>query len=140
MAVNPATGDLYVANTDGDSVSVIDTASNAVVRAIDLRPYPSAPVGTNPDALASTPNGKTLFVANSGNNDVDVIDLAKANGLNGRDPILGSIPTGWYPTGLVVSQDSSHLFVVNGKGLGAGPNPQGRPRITGRRPTSTPAR
>jgi YVTN family beta-propeller protein len=125
MAVNPATGDVYVANTDGDSVSVIDTASNAVVRTIDLRPYPSAPAGTNPDALAFTPNGKTLFVANSGNNDVDVIDLAKANGLNGRDPILGSIPTGWYPTGLVVSQDGSHLFVVNGKGLGAGPNPNG---------------
>jgi YVTN family beta-propeller protein len=118
LAVNPATGDLFVANTDSDSVSVIDTASNSVKRTIDLAPYDDAPVGTNPNGLDFTSDGETLFVAESGNNDVDVIDLDD-------DEIIGSIPTAWYPTGVAVSKDDGTLFVINGKGLGAGPNPNG---------------
>ena len=43
---------LYVANGDSDEVSVIDTASDKVTRTINLAPYPDAPVGSNPDALA----------------------------------------------------------------------------------------
>jgi YVTN family beta-propeller protein len=125
MAVDPASGDLYVANTDSDTVSVIDTSTNAVVRTIDVAPVPSAPVGSSPDALAFASNGQTLFVANAGNNDVVVVDLSKSAGRNGSNPILGAIPTAWYPTGVVVSKDDRQLFVLNGKGLGAGPNPNG---------------
>jgi YVTN family beta-propeller protein len=125
LAIDPATGDLYVANTDSDTVSVVDTATNAVVRTIDVAPLPSAPVGSNPDALAFTSDGQTLFVANSGNNDVLVVDLSKTAGPHDTDPILGAIPSAWYPTGLVVSKNDKRLFVVNGKGLGAGPNPNG---------------
>ena len=39
MALNPVKGELYVANADSDTVSVIDTATNVVVRTIDLTPY-----------------------------------------------------------------------------------------------------
>jgi DNA-binding beta-propeller fold protein YncE len=35
------------------------------------------------------------------------------------------IPTAWYPTGIAISADGSELYVANGKGLGAGPNPGG---------------
>jgi YVTN family beta-propeller protein len=122
LAVEPGTGQLFVANTDGDSISVIDPATNAVVRTIDVSPYPSAPVGSNPDALAFGADGKTLYVANSGNNDVITIDLSKKEA---HDAVAGAIPTGWYPTGLVVSKSGDRLFVLNGKGLGAGPNPNG---------------
>jgi YVTN family beta-propeller protein len=118
LAVNPVSGELYVANSDGDSVSVVDTASGAVTKTIDLAPYPNAPVGTSPDALAVAPDGKTLYVANAGDNDVAVVDLAAAT-------VAGLIPVGWYPTGVAVSTDGSRLYVANGKGLGAGPNPNG---------------
>jgi YVTN family beta-propeller protein len=118
LAVNPVTGDLYVANTDSDSISVVDTAAGTVKLTIELAPYPNAPVGTSPDAAAVAPDGKTLYVADAGDNDVAVVDLAAGT-------VSGLIPTGWYPTGLAISEDGSELYVANGKGLGAGPNPNG---------------
>ncbi len=54
-----------------------------------------------------------LYVANSGNNDVDVVDLG-----SGRS--VGVIPTGWYPSSLQVGD--GRLWVTSTKGLGAGPN------------------
>ena len=123
LARNPVPGrhELYVANGDSDSVSVIDTATNTVTRTFDLAPYPGAPEGSSPNALAVAPDGRTLYVANAGNNDIDVVALDEAEG--GR--ILGMIPTAWYPTGVDVSPDGRTLFVENAKGLGAGPNPAG---------------
>lgn len=109
---------LYVADTDADSVSVIDTATLAVTRTISLAPYPAAPVGSSPNALAVSPNGKTLYVANAGDNDVAVVDLEHGS-------VRGLIPTAWYPTGLELSRDGGGLLVLNAKGLGAGPNPNG---------------
>ena len=87
---------------------------------ISVAPYEGAPVGSNPDALAFEPDGSALFVANSGNNDVAVVDLK-----NDRGRVIGEIPTAWYPTALVASADGGRLFVANGKGLGAGANPNG---------------
>jgi DNA-binding beta-propeller fold protein YncE len=46
------------------------------VRTIDLAPYPGAPVGSSPNAVAVSPNGRTLYVANAGDNDVAVVTLA----------------------------------------------------------------
>src|SRR5262249_33243155 len=95
-----------------------------VSRTIDLAPYRGAPVGSNPNALALSPAADVLYVANAGADAVDVIRLAgKTSGR--RDVVAGSIPTGWYPTGVEVSTDGRTLFVANAKGLGAGPNPNG---------------
>src|SRR5437868_4237186 len=57
---------LFVANALQDTVSVIDTASDTVVATIDLSPYPRAPMGSMPNAVALSPDGKTLYVANGG--------------------------------------------------------------------------
>lgn len=105
---------LYVADGDSDQVSVIDTAANAVTATLALAPYPGATVGSNPDGLALSADGGTLYVANSGNNDVAVLDLRHG----GR--IAGLIPTGWYPTSVLITH--GQLVVANAKGLGAGPN------------------
>ena len=104
---------LYVTDGDSDEVSVVDTATNAVVRTIDLAPYAGAQVGSNPTGLALAPDGATLYVTQSGNNDVDVVDLASGS-------VAGSIPTAWYPSAVVASP--TKLYVANAKGLGAGPN------------------
>jgi YVTN family beta-propeller protein len=75
--------------------------------------YPQAPEGATPDALAVSPDGRTLFVANADNNDVMVVDIT--------DPAVsrvdGFLPVGWYPTALAVSPDNQTLLVANGKGL-----------------------
>jgi YVTN family beta-propeller protein len=145
MTLSPDGSKLYVANTDSDSVSVIDTAAGAATRTIDLRPTEGAPNGTSPNALAVSPDGGTLYVADAGGNDVAVVRLASsdqhgdqnANNDNndGGDRVAGRIPTGWYPTGIALDPTGKKLYVANAKGLGAGPNPGG-PRPG--RPTPTP--
>lgn len=122
LAVSPTRDELYVANTDSDSVSVIDTRANRVTQTIALQPYEGAPVGTSPNALAVAPDGRTLYVANAGDNDVAVVRL---EGGERDDPVAGLIPAGWYPSGIAVDPAGKRLFVINDKGLGAGPNPGG---------------
>jgi YVTN family beta-propeller protein len=122
LALNPKTAELYVANADSDTVSVIDTQTNVVVRTIDLAPYRGSREGSSPDALAVAPDGKTLYVVNALNDDVAVIKLG---GGGDADKVEGLIPTAWYPTALALSNGGKELDVLNGKGLGAGPNPNG---------------
>jgi YVTN family beta-propeller protein len=154
MALNQARAELYVADSDSDTISVIDTLTDTVVRTISLRPYAGAAQGSSPNALAVSPEGDTLYVANAGNNDVAVVRLAelddaararlaaRANRRPGPpappaarqddrgdhptgDSVAGLIPAAWYPTGLAVSPDGDRLYVANAKGLGAGPNLDG---------------
>ena len=127
LLINRKRGELYVADTDSDQLSVIDLRRRAVSRTVELPPYRHAPVGSNPNALALAPDGGTLYVADAGADDVDVIRLARTNSDRGRshDVIVGRIPTGWYPTGVDVSRDGRTIYVANAKGLGAGPNPNG---------------
>ena len=103
---------LFVANSGSNSVSVIDDGK--VTETIKTSLDPKALVGSTPDALAITRDGKRLYVANADNNDVAVIDIAK----DGDSKMLGFIPTGWYPTALAVSADGRKLYVGTGKGLG----------------------
>lgn len=101
-----------VARLDLDSGRVTDRLAVALMR--------GAPVGSDPNALALTPDGRRLFVALAGNNAVAVVDLAAS-----EPRVLGLIPVGWYPTGVEVSARGDTLYVANGKGNGAGPNPAG---------------
>jgi YVTN family beta-propeller protein len=108
-------GLLYVSVGDDDKVAVIETAADKVAATIDLAPYRGAPVGSNPGGLALSPDGSRLYVANSGNNDVAVIDTRSRR-------TVALIPTGWYPSAVVPGRDGRTLYVLNAKGLGAGPN------------------
>jgi YVTN family beta-propeller protein len=128
MALNPKAGELYVANADSDTISVINTATNLIIRKINLAPYFGARVGASPDGLAVSPDGETLYVTNATDNDVAVIRLAAPGSLNeqgAHDQVKGLIPTGWFPAGVIVSPEGDQFYVINAKGLGAGPNPQG---------------
>ncbi|HEY3611193.1 MAG TPA: bifunctional YncE family protein/alkaline phosphatase family protein [Pseudonocardiaceae bacterium] len=117
MVIRNADGTrLYVANGDSDEISVIDTRTNRVTHSVSLAPYRNAQVGANPEGLSLSPDGRTLYVANSGDNDVAVVDIAE-------NRVSGLIPTAWYPTS--VQRVGNWLYVLNAKGLGAGPNPNG---------------
>jgi YVTN family beta-propeller protein len=71
--------------------------------------------GANPNSLALSANGATLFVTLGGENAVAVIDVASRR-------VLGRIPTAWYPTSVSLSADGQRLFIVNLKS-NSGPNP-----------------
>src|SRR5262249_52473648 len=122
LLLNPVNNELYVANADSDTISVLDTTTNTVVRTINLTPFPGSPFGAGPSALAISSDGSTLYVANDFDNDIAVVRLG--NQIQ-PDHLLGLIPTGWIPAGVVLSPDNLQLAVINSKGLGAGPNLQG---------------
>ncbi len=110
-------GRLFVANGGSNSVSVL--RGKQVLETIITSLDPHAPVGSTPVALALTPDGKRLFVANADNNDVAVVDVSQfdPSGKNSEARVLGFIPTGWYPSALAVSHDGKKLYVGTGKGL-----------------------
>jgi len=76
-------GRVYV-NTTQDRVAVLDGASRKVLRYI--------PVGHDPQHLELSPDHSRLYVANSGSNDVSVVDTRTdsvvATGATGRRPLL----------------------------------------------------
>src|SRR5262249_18335003 len=57
LLINSDRGELYAADTDSDQITVLDLSTETVARTIDLAPYPGAPVGSNPNALALSPAG-----------------------------------------------------------------------------------
>jgi sugar lactone lactonase YvrE len=109
---------LFVACGNDDEVDVIDLYNGGLEERIVTRPWPHAPAGSTPDALAVTADGKTLLVANADNNAVAVIDIAK----RGASEIEGFIPSGAYPCALAVLNDQKTVLIGAGKGVQTGPN------------------
>jgi len=103
---------LYVANGDSDELSVLDPATSEVTRTISLAPYEGARIGSAPFGLSEGADHR-LYVTYAGNNAVSVVDPTSGT-------TRGLVPTAWYPTGVVATDKK--LFVLNAKGLGAGPN------------------
>ena len=110
---------LYVTCASSDRIAVIATDRDSVVDQI-ADSAPGAPAeGSTPNALALSPDGSRLYVAEADNDAVAV--FAQQNGA-GAWALAGRIPVQWYPTAVLTRGDS--LFVLNGKGAGTGPNPQ----------------
>jgi YVTN family beta-propeller protein len=125
MAQGPGRRLLYIANANSDTVSVIDTRTDAVIETILCRPQSGLPFGSGSNALAVSPDGTRLYVANGTNNCVAVVQLRNVDAPDGEvrtgpaSRLLGLIPTGWYPGGVAVSPDGKRLYVVNIKGTGS---------------------
>ncbi|HTL54947.1 MAG TPA: bifunctional YncE family protein/alkaline phosphatase family protein [Candidatus Limnocylindrales bacterium] len=137
MALAPD-GRLFVACSGDNTVHVIQTRTLEQKEAgaspterlpegtreiISTSLYPGSPEGSTPDAVAISPDGHTLFVANADNNSVMVADISNTSSEEARrnresvSIVEGFIPVGWYPSALAVSPDNRTLYVANGKGL-----------------------
>jgi YVTN family beta-propeller protein len=104
---------LYVANSNSDSISVVNTQTNQVAQTVSIQPFARKVAGIAPNALAFSTDGKTLYVACGGINAVAVIRTG-----DGR--LEGLIPTAWYPNDLRLSPDGKYLAVANLMGVGPG--------------------
>jgi DNA-binding beta-propeller fold protein YncE len=119
LAWDEKAGRLYVANSNGDTITVVETALPSVLQTIHVQPFARPVKGVAPGALALTPDGKRLFAACGGINAVAVYDTATLK-------LDGMIPTAWYPSSLSISADGSHLAI--GALLGAGSGWRDEPR------------
>jgi YVTN family beta-propeller protein len=123
---------LYVANSNSDSISVIDTATNRLVETFAVQPFARKVAGLAPEAVALSPDGKTLYVACAGINAVAVLDVFGAH-----PRVQGLIPTGWYPSHIAASPDGKYIAVSTLLGVGSGWNSPGllkRERRDGMKP------
>ncbi len=120
---------LFVANSDADSVSVIDTATDQEIERIDVRLAEDALPGASPEGLALSDDEQTLYVANAHSNAIAVVLLSdKVRGRKKADKmvsvakskVLGFIPTGQYPSAVAFADGK--LFIGNGKGTGFEPS------------------
>ncbi len=108
-------GRLFVANAGTDALSVV--AGNRVAETVRTGLGLEPRVGSTPLALAPSPDGRTIYVANAGDNVVTVLDVARPGATKTR----GLIPTERYPSALAVTPDGRRLLVGTAKGY-YGPN------------------
>ena len=98
LAVNSTGTVVYVANGLGDTVSVIDTGSNTVIKTI--------PVGDNPEGVSFSPDGSVAYVANFDDDSVSVIDT-------GSHTVIKTISVGDGADVVAFSPDGTRAYVTN---------------------------
>ena len=116
LALSPDGRMLYVALANRDEVAQVRLDGNGmrVERYFSTRLPGQIYFGAIPDCVAVSPDGKTLYVADMGGDNVAVIHpFAKR-------PVAGFIPTEWLTTAVAV--DGSDVYIATGKGKGSGPN------------------
>jgi len=108
---------IFVANANSDMVSVINTGTDEVSEQISVRLSPDKNdyFGDSPNGLAINGDGGMLYVANGMDNALAVVKLGKlssATSTENKSNVSGFIPTGAYPGGIAIYQDTL-LFVAN---------------------------
>lgn len=86
----------YITNYSDNTVSVIDPTSNWVVATI--------PVGSGPDGVAVSRDGRRVYVANYLSGDVSVIDVETLSEIE-------TIAVGTMPYGIATSPDGKWVYV-----------------------------
>jgi len=112
---------LFAALAGANGVARVDLTTGEVREQLTVALAPHAPVGSDPNALALSPDRRTLYVAMAGNNAVAVVRIGAR-----EMRVAGLIPVGWCPTAVAASPDGRTIFVANGKGNGSGANADGR--------------
>jgi YVTN family beta-propeller protein len=116
-------GSVWVSNGNNDMVERLDPRTGRVVAKMRIVPSPLAERlrGVGPAGMDLSPDGKRLYVAESGINAIAVMDARSLR-------VLGHIPTAWYPYRVAVMPSGRALAVICFKGFGNGPSAgQNRP-------------
>ncbi|HEX6666638.1 MAG TPA: PKD domain-containing protein [Solirubrobacterales bacterium] len=94
--------EVYVANTQANAVSVIDTATNRVTATIPTGPF------SGPYTLAISPDGQTVYAVNLDGNSVIAISTQT------KSVVGAPIPVGKDPAGIAITPDGRRAYVSNG--------------------------
>ena len=108
---------IFISNGTNDNITVLDARNNKSIKHIKLSPDKRIARlrGIIPFGLDISPDGKKVYVAESGLNAIAVIDVETLI-------VTGHIPVGWFPARIKVTPDGKKLVIANAKGFGCGPN------------------
>ncbi|WP_341348088.1 YncE family protein [Paenibacillus sp. FSL H3-0469] len=104
MCMDPAEKKLYVVNTRGDSVTIIDTGNFNILKTISVGYLGSTNV--NPIAIFAAPYGNKVYVANAGDQSVTIIDAETDTVITNVAILTGK------PFALASSKYSDFVFVA----------------------------
>ena len=124
VAYDPVNERMYVTDSVGSSVYVINTTTNTV---IDTNPnlpgINPIPVGVNPIAIAYDPINQDMYVVNFGNNNiigtVSVIDTTTNTVIdtNPNLPGINPIPVSLEPYNIAYDPVNERMYVTNDSGF-----------------------
>jgi YVTN family beta-propeller protein len=97
IAFNPATGKVYVVDTDHGAVQIYADASKQMHR---------VQVGSEPISIAVNPANGKAYVANAGDGSVTVLD-------GNSDAVLATVPIGSHPYSIAVNSTTGKVYVTH---------------------------
>ena len=95
---DPSNGYIYVANSNSNTVSVIDPRNNSVIATI--------PVGQQPTELLYVPSNGYIYVTNFWSNTVSVINPT-------NNSVIKNITVGLLPVGMTYDPLNGYIYVTN---------------------------
>ncbi|MFF0388133.1 alkaline phosphatase family protein [Kitasatospora sp. NPDC004615] len=112
-AVYAKNGAVFVTNTAGNSVSVIDTRNDKVVQTIATRPWSEASIGYEPNAVTLTDDGHLLVTLGRAN----AVAVYRYSGPQEPASYVGLLPTDYFPS--EISSSGNQILVSNTRGIDA---------------------
>jgi YVTN family beta-propeller protein len=104
--LNPDSKRLYVSLWGGDKVAVVDVESNTL--------HSEIPVGSRPNDMTITNDGRYLFVSHGNDNSVSVIDTKAEKVIEVFSSALyPNSPAGSTPNAVALSDDEALLYIAN---------------------------
>ena len=104
--LSPDRKQLYVSLWGGDKIAVVDTEKGSIAATID--------VGSNPNEMLLTKDGRYLFVAQGNDNQVSVIETASRKVIEVfATALYPNSLAGSTPNALALSDDEKKLYIAN---------------------------
>jgi YVTN family beta-propeller protein len=95
---------IYVTNSAGDSIHVVDPATNKVIQEI--------PAGEAAHGIVPAPDGSRIYVSNEADTTLDVFDRASGS-------LIKKVPLSNRPNNIAVSKNGDRILVGIARGHGA---------------------
>ena len=126
ITLDPLKGNIYVADTSGDTLSVISEATGQVLRTIT--------VGSGPDAIAVVPFPESIWVANKNDGTVTVISppqITSPSTLSATagSPVSFQVTTSGYPASTITALGLPKGLTMSPTGLLSGTPAHGTGRV-----------
>jgi len=136
LEISPDGKTMYVALANRDAVAAVNVGGDqfSVKGYFDTRLPQQSYFGAEPEALALSPDGSRLYVANAISDALAVMDTTKLTAKAAKEGMvepIGFLPTEWMPMSMRFT--GGKLYVATAKGKGTGPNNFAQRQVPGQR-------